>query len=159
MALRCSTAPIGNWCDGNFITPLADNNHLRQSWGLSERFAVGYAGNLGRAHDLETILEAMTALSMRAIAGDVAAQRISFLFVGGGAQRAKLENEVLVRGLKNVQMRDYQAREMLPQVLHVAEVHLVSLNPTLEGLIVPSKFYSVAAAARPSIAEVWWTQS
>jgi glycosyltransferase involved in cell wall biosynthesis len=30
-------------------------------------------------------------------------------------------------------------------------VHLVSLNPKLEGLIVPSKFYGIAAAGRPTI--------
>jgi colanic acid biosynthesis glycosyl transferase WcaI len=30
-------------------------------------------------------------------------------------------------------------------------VHIVSLRPELEGLIVPSKFYGVAAVARPTI--------
>ena len=33
----------------------------------------------------------------------------------------------------------------------LADVHLVSLNPALEGLIVPSKFYGIAAAERPTI--------
>ena len=33
----------------------------------------------------------------------------------------------------------------------VADVHLVSLNPKLEGLIVPSKFYGIAAAGRPTL--------
>ena len=31
------------------------------------------------------------------------------------------------------------------------DVHLVSLRPELEGLIVPSKFYGIAAAGRPTI--------
>jgi glycosyltransferase involved in cell wall biosynthesis len=31
------------------------------------------------------------------------------------------------------------------------DVHLVSLQPSLEGLIVPSKFYGIAAAGRPTI--------
>jgi hypothetical protein len=30
-----------------------------------------------------------------------------------------------------------------------ADLHLVSLRPELEGLVVPSKFYGIAAAARP----------
>ena len=30
-------------------------------------------------------------------------------------------------------------------------MHLVTLRPELEGLIVPSKFYGIAAAARPAI--------
>jgi hypothetical protein len=33
----------------------------------------------------------------------------------------------------------------------VADVHLVSLRPELEGLIVPSKFYGICAAGRPTI--------
>jgi len=33
----------------------------------------------------------------------------------------------------------------------VADVHLISLHPELEGLIVPSKFYGIAAAGRPAI--------
>src|SRR5262249_53543587 len=31
------------------------------------------------------------------------------------------------------------------------DVHLVSLRPTLEGLMVPSKFYGVVAAGRPTL--------
>jgi len=33
----------------------------------------------------------------------------------------------------------------------VPDCHLISLNKRLEGLIVPSKFYGVLAAGRPSI--------
>ena len=32
-----------------------------------------------------------------------------------------------------------------------ADVHLVSLLPQIEGLIVPSKFYGILAAGRPAI--------
>src|SRR5262249_34167717 len=39
----------------------------------------------------------------------------------------------------------------LAESLSASDVHLVSLRPTLEGLIVPSKFYGIAAAGRPSI--------
>ena len=74
-----------------------------------------------------------------------------FIFVGGGAQRAKLEREILKRGLTNVRLHPYQPRELLAETLAVADVHLVSLNPKLEGLIVPSKFYGIAAAGRPTL--------
>jgi glycosyltransferase involved in cell wall biosynthesis len=50
-----------------------------------------------------------------------------------------------------VHFKPYQARGLLAQSLSVADVHLVSLRPELEGLIVPSKFYGVAAAGRPTI--------
>ena len=52
---------------------------------------VGYAGNLGRAHDIDTVLAAMTSLQQRAkkSPSDLAA-KVMFVFVGGGAQRASL---------------------------------------------------------------------
>jgi hypothetical protein len=43
---------------------------------------VGYAGNLGRAHDIEAVLKVMAALR-----GVVSPKPIRFLFVGGGALR------------------------------------------------------------------------
>jgi glycosyltransferase involved in cell wall biosynthesis len=35
--------------------------------------------------------------------------------------------------------------------LSAPDVHLISLKPDLEGLIVPSKYYGIAAAGRPAI--------
>src|SRR5262249_14342425 len=46
----------------------------------------------------------------------------------------------------------YQDRLLLKYSLAVADVHWLSLKPELEGLIVPSKFYGIAAAGRPVIA-------
>jgi hypothetical protein len=55
------------------------------------------------------------------------------------------------RDLSNFRLRPYQPKERLGETLAAADVHLVSLNPKLEGLIVPSKFYGIAAAGRPTI--------
>jgi glycosyltransferase involved in cell wall biosynthesis len=145
---------IPNWADGNRIHPVEPSkNHLRSAWGLEKYFVVGYAGNLGRAHDVDTIIEAMTLLHERAMASpaDDVARRIKCVFIGGGIQRARLEQAMLRRQLTNVHMYPYQPRERLAESLGVADVHLVSLNPKLEGLIVPSKFYGVAAAGRPTL--------
>jgi colanic acid biosynthesis glycosyl transferase WcaI len=145
---------ISNWSDGNLIKPIAAaQNTLRQDWGLEGNFVVGYAGNLGRAHDVETIIEAMTLLRGRAIRtppSDIT-QRIVFVFLGGGAQHGKLQQEVLRRQLTNVRIYPYQPQERLAETLGVADVHVVSLKPELEGLIVPSKFYGIAAAGRPAL--------
>ena len=139
---------IGNWADRALITPLPpEESALRKEWIC---FVVGYAGNLGRAHDIDTMLAAMTLLQQRATKSpsDLAA-RVMFVFIGGGAQRARLEREALKRGLSNFRLRPYQPKERLGETLALADVHLVSLNPKLEGLIVPSKFYGIAAARPP----------
>ena len=48
-------------------------------------------------------------------------------------------------------MRPYQPKERLGETLSVGDVHLASLEPASEGLIVPSKFYGIAAAGCPTI--------
>ena len=144
---------INNWADGSIVAPLPlEENDLRKEWVPGDRFVVCYAGNLGRVHDVDTMLAAMTLLQERAknSPSDLAA-KIMFVFIGGGAKRALLEREALKRGLTNFRMRPYQPKERLGETLGVGDVHLVSLDPALEGLIVPSKFYGIAAAGRPTI--------
>lgn len=145
---------ISNWADGNLIIPIAPTeNEIRKAWGLTDNFVVGYAGNLGRAHDVDTILEAMTLLQDRGnhAPPDDVARRIAFVFVGGGVQRAKLTQEISRRQLTNVQVHAYQPQENLAEMLGVPDLHLVSLKPHLEGLILPSKVYGIAAAGRPML--------
>lgn len=135
---------ISNWADGEAIKPIpAEANPLRAEWNLIGKFVVMYSGNMGRSHEFETILGAAALLQADA--------RFVFLFVGGGNQRGPLGSEVVRRGLANVQFRPYQPREQLGLSLTVGDVHLISLRPELEGLIVPSKFYGVLAAGRPVI--------
>lgn len=132
---------IPNWADGRAIAPLPCAGHpLRAAWGLADRFVVGYAGNLGRAHDADTVLGAA-----RLLRED---RSIAFLFVGGGKGREPLEQAVAGEGLANFVFRPYQARAELGLALTVADVHLVTLRPELEGLIVPSKLYGAMAAGR-----------
>ena len=59
---------ISNWADASLIQPQAkQENQLRKEWLPPGRFVVCYAGNLGRAHDVKTILAAMTLLQDRAV--------------------------------------------------------------------------------------------
>src|SRR5262249_26109565 len=54
-------------------------------------------------------------------------------------------------GLANFRFLPYQPREALGDALAAGDVHLVSLLPQLEGLIVPSKLYGILAAGRPVV--------
>ena len=135
---------IHNWVDDDAIVPIPpERNRLRQLWGLAGKFVVGYSGNMGRAHEFETILEAAVQLRSET--------DIVFLFIGGGNQKAYLEKETVKRGLTQVLFKPYQDREVLSESLGAADVHLVSLRPELECFIVPSKFYGIAAAGRPVV--------
>lgn len=138
---------IPNWADCTAVVPVKpDDNPLRGKWGLNEAFVVGYSGNLGRAHEIETFLDAIAELEQAP-----AKHPVRWLFIGGGAQLDPMRQEAARRSLTSVSFHPYQPREQLSQSLSAADVHLVSLRPELEGLIVPSKFYGIAAAGRPSI--------
>ncbi|MGQ0456047.1 MAG: glycosyltransferase family 4 protein [Hyphomicrobium sp.] len=153
-APRASVRVISNYADGDLIVPVAhDRNALRQQWSLDDRFVVGYAGNLGRAHDHRTYLDAIAVLESERTArqGPMAGREVVWLFVGGGASLDALKRETRARGLTSVRFEAYQPRERLAESLAAADAHLVSLRPELEGLIVPSKFYGVAAAGRPTL--------
>jgi glycosyltransferase involved in cell wall biosynthesis len=139
---RVTTIP--NWSDGEEIHPIDRSaNALVAQWGLEGKFVVGYSGNMGRAHEFTTLLEAAERLS--------ANPDIVFLLIGDGAQRASIARYAEQRGLKNVVLKPYQPRELLKLSLGVPHVHAISLQPKLEGLIVPSKFYGVAAAGRSTL--------
>ena len=127
MAARVPKAVIiHNWADAD-LHPVPHAN---------ERFTVGYSGNLGRAHEFETILGAMHRLP-----------DVRFLFTGGGAQLEAVKRAASA----NAEFRPYAPREQLSESLSAADAHLVSLQSSLEGLIVPSKFYGILAVARPVI--------
>ncbi len=76
---------------------------------------------------------------------------IAFLLIGAGAQMVVLEIAAKEQGLRNVVFKPYQPRGRLGKSLGAADVHIVTLRPELEGLVVPSKFYGVAAVGRPAI--------
>ena len=137
---------IPNWCDDESIKPIAaSHNPLRHAWGLTDKFVVGYSGNLGRAHEFQTVLRASEQLRDH--------PRVVFLMIGGGHQFELLKETVKARSLDSIwQFRAYQEREALNLSLCVPDLHWISLKPALEGLIVPSKFYGIAAAGRPIIA-------
>lgn len=135
---------IPNWADGSAVTPQpAEDNPLRRDWGLQDKLVVGYSGNLGRAHEIDTLLDAAERLRDH--------HDILFLVIGGGALLPALRDAVQARGLDNMQFRPYQPRERLADSLGAADLHLVILRPELEGMIVPSKYYGIAAAGRPAL--------
>jgi glycosyltransferase involved in cell wall biosynthesis len=142
---------IPNWSDGREIRPVArSENVLRNEWGLDGRFVVGYSGNLGRAHEYRTLIDAIALIEETAPAHPQA-EPVVWLFIGGGALYDGFREEVAARALTSVVFKPYQPRERLSESLSAADVHLVSLKPELEGLIVPSKFYGVAAVGRPTV--------
>jgi colanic acid biosynthesis glycosyl transferase WcaI len=147
---------IANWADGDFIRPVArKDNPLRNAWGLGDDFVVGYSGNLGRAHEAGTLVAAIAAVKQAAASDKALASgrpRVRWLFIGGGALIDGMRQQLTQAGVAGeVEFRPYAPREHLAESLSAADVQLVSLRSELEGLVVPSKIYGIAAAGRPAI--------
>ncbi|MDJ0922043.1 MAG: glycosyltransferase family 4 protein [Henriciella sp.] len=136
-------AVVPNFSDDEALVPDPDGwRTLRRDWGFADTdFVVGYSGNLGRAHDVDTVLDAASDLKDR--------PHIKFLFVGGGHLKSVVERVAAERSLTNILFRPYQPRDRLAQSLSVPDLHWVSLKSDLEGLIVPSKLYGIAAVGKP----------
>jgi glycosyltransferase involved in cell wall biosynthesis len=132
---------IHNWADPEAICPRPKaDNWFAQAHGLDQVFTVLYSGNMGRCHDIDTILAA--ALELRHDA-------VRFVFVGAGAKRQPSIEWVQANGLTNCLFLPYQPKETLPFSLTACDLSLVSLVEGVEGLVVPSKLYGSLAAGRP----------
>jgi glycosyltransferase involved in cell wall biosynthesis len=132
---------IHNWTDPTLVQPIAKaENPFAQAQGLVDPFVVLYSGNMGRCHDMETILETAKVLRHESIV---------FLFIGDGAKRSWLETQVKQHQLENCRFLPYQSKADLPLSLTACDLSLVSIDRGMEGLVAPSKFYSALCTGRP----------
>jgi colanic acid biosynthesis glycosyl transferase WcaI len=135
---------IPNFVDTGWIVPAERENDYRREFGLSGKFVVMYAGNVGLSQSLDMVIQAASALSYE--------KDLVFVINGAGARRSELKR--MASGLPNVLFVDMQPQQRLPEVIAAADVHLVPLKRGLARLSVPSKTYSILAGARPLIAAV-----
>jgi glycosyltransferase involved in cell wall biosynthesis len=141
---------IHSWADPDWIRPMPkSDNWFARKYQLAHRFTVLYSGNLGRCHEIETMLGAIEALKN---------EPMQFVFIGDGANRKLLATKVKALGLNNCLFLPYQDKEVLPFSLTAADLSLVSIAPGLEGVVAPSKLYGMLAAGRP-IAAICESQS
>jgi putative colanic acid biosynthesis glycosyltransferase WcaI len=123
--------------------PPADSAAVRRTRGWPDGETVLlYSGNMGRAHRISEFLEA---------AGRLGPDGPRWAFVGGGFRRAEVEAFTRDRPGARVELLPYEPRERLRGSLSAADVHLASLSPGWQGLVVPSKVQAAFAVARPVI--------
>jgi colanic acid biosynthesis glycosyl transferase WcaI len=134
---------VHNWADEAVIIPLtATDRPSRVKSGWAQRFVLLYSGNLGLAHEFDTIIGAARTLSRLM-------PNALFAFAGVGPRLNEVREAT--RDLPNVAFQSYVKRSQLGDTLVAADVHLVTLRPEMVGLLVPSKIYGILAAGRPTI--------
>jgi len=130
--------------DGARIPPSIPESGAPQDHSVAQevrsgfRFVVLHAGNLGFYGAWQTVVEAA-----RRMNGD----GVGFVFVGDGALRREIE--AAGNGCLAMRFLPFRPPEEVPYVMAAGDVHLVTVRRGLEGVVVPSKFYSILAAGRP----------
>jgi glycosyltransferase involved in cell wall biosynthesis len=132
---------IHSWADPDQVVPIPKaENWFAQEHGLVDRFTVLYSGNMGRCHDVDTILEAAKQLKD---------EPIQFVCIGGGAKRKGLIEQIKKLELNNFLFLPYQDKQDLPYSLTACDLSLVSVSPGMDDLVAPSKLYPALSTGRP----------
>lgn len=112
---------------------------------LQQNFCVVFAGNLGAAQGLETIVEAARLLLPH--------PNIRIVLVGSGSRDEWLAQQRDAHGLSNLVLAGRFDPSDMPAIFNAASALLVTLKPDAAfTLTIPSKLQSYLAAARPIVA-------
>jgi colanic acid biosynthesis glycosyl transferase WcaI len=134
---------IPNWVDTKRLEPLGKDTQWARDCRFDHKFIVMHSGNVGHAQDLASLVRAGTFLR------DL--DDLVIAIIGMGARHAELVALAKLLEVDRVQFLFYQSRNVLPQSLSAADVHVVGLAPGLAGYVVPSRLYGILAVARPVI--------
>jgi colanic acid biosynthesis glycosyl transferase WcaI len=132
---------IPNFVDADRIVPMDRMTAYRSELNIGDELVVMYAGNVGYSQSLTMLLHAAKQMP-----------NVTFVINGDGAARADLESQAA--GLANIRFAGYQPRDRVGEVLASGDIHVVPLRTGLGAVSVPSKTYSILAAARPVVAAI-----
>jgi colanic acid biosynthesis glycosyl transferase WcaI len=132
---------IPNFVDTDAIRPIDRDTAYRRELGLGDAPVVLYAGNVGFSQSLDLVVAAARALPS-----------VTFLVNGDGAARPSVEESA--RDVANLHVAGFVEPERLAELLATGDVHVVPLRRGLGRVSVPSKTYSIMAAARPVVAAI-----
>ncbi len=138
---------VPNWADEEIYRPVLPDPVLAEEYEMAGRFNIIYAGNMGLAQALDTVVEAATLLQ------DLPA--VQFIMIGDGLDRPELERQVQTRQLTNVRFLPRQPAERMPHFYALADALLVHLkrDPLFE-ITIPSKTLAYMACGRPILCAV-----
>jgi len=139
---------IYNWCHEPAMSPRQSDAPILSEAGVEGRFNVVFAGTMGRAQGLSSVLHAA-----RLVAAEV--PRVQFVFVGGGVEAGALKAEADAMGLTNVRFLPIRPVGEVRPLLAAADVLLVHLrDDPLFSITIPSKTQAYMAAGRPILMAV-----
>ena len=135
---------IANGVDPDLFHVERTSNGLRQEFHLQNKYLITYAGALGMANNLETVIDAAAQL------GDL--PDVHFLIVGDGKDRKKLEEYAKEKNVTNLTFTGVRPKSQMPQILAETDVCLaVLLDIPMFRTTYPNKVFDYMASSRPVI--------
>jgi len=136
---------ISNWVDQAVYRPEERDPGLSDALKLTGRFNVMFAGNMGEAQGLETVLEAAALLR------DL--DDVQFVLVGGGIAVPRLQEIVRERELTNVRFLGRFPIQQMPGLYALADALLIHLkDDPLFRITIPHKTFAYMASGKPVLA-------
>jgi len=130
--------------DVDMFNPSVDGSSIRAELGVDDKFVVLYAGALGQANDIDTILCAAERLK-----GE---DKIRFVLFGDGKERKRLGAEAERMKLSNVIFAGVRPKKEMPQIVASADVCLAILQDIpMFRTTYPNKVFDYMAAGRATI--------
>jgi glycosyltransferase involved in cell wall biosynthesis len=130
--------------DVDMFHPGVDGSSIRGELGLQDKFVVLYAGALGQANDIDTLLRAANRLKVE--------EKIHFVLFGDGKERARLQSEAERMGLSNVIFAGVRAKKDMPRVIASADACLAILQDIpMFRTTYPNKVFDYMAAGRATM--------
>ena len=134
---------VPNWVDTSQIVPTAKDNSFRRDNNLEGKFVVTFAGVLGFAQDLDTVVDAGLYLKEY--------QDIVLLIVGEGVEKERLIDKTNNQGIKNIVFHRFVSKEEYPKVVAASDICLATLQKDLKCPVIPSKILGYMSGGRPVI--------
>jgi glycosyltransferase involved in cell wall biosynthesis len=133
---------VPNGCDINLFK---NRGAVPKSIAPRSKFRCIYAGTFGAANGLEAVVEAASLLQLN---GD---DRFEFLLVGDGSQKDFLQQEVRIRGVKQITFHPFVSKPELAAVFSECDLGLQILKnvPEFYEGTSPNKFFDYIAAGLP----------
>ena len=133
---------LRNWAEPEVGRETAQGLQMRQKLGLPQGTLALYSGNLARKQGVGIILDAAKAMQGPA--------DLHFVVCGEGPAAGDVEQAA--KAFPNLHFRPLQPRAELPDLLDMADMHLLPQIAGAADLVLPSKLANMLASGRPVVA-------
>lgn len=129
---------LPNWAEVTLFRDVKPKSQLLTQLGVDQnKKIVLYSGNMGEKQGLDTVIYAAKAMELN--------KDICFLMVGDGVEKVNLQSLAQSLSLTNITFLPLVPYDQLPELLAMADCHLVVQKSSVSDSVMPSKLTNILA--------------